>query len=550
MPLVRTVDEPPGATPPDFGAVPPAGGEAAAERLDILVVDDVPEKLLAVETVLAPLQQNLVKATSGREALQLVLKRDFGLIILDINMPGIDGFETAALIRQRRSSAHTPIIFVTSFSTNDTEIYRGYGLGAVDYLFTPIMPEALRSKVSVFIELMKKNREVRRQAEALRRAEEEKLQRQLTETNARLEGETRRNQFFRLSIELLAIATYEGVLTQINPTWQTALGYAESDLKGRALLDLVHPEDQAATREILAAITGRKRAQYFENRFFHQNGTPRWLGWTVAPFPAEGLLYIFARDITERREQENEIRVLNRHLEDQTRHLRTLNQELESFSYSISHDLRAPLRAISGYSEIILGGEAGPIPDEAMKFLRSINGSSLNMLQLIDDFLGFFRVSRQEVKPIQIDMEAAVRQAIGSLQTAAKTRKIAYEFNPLPPAWGDPVMIGQVLVNLLSNAVKFTSRRRKARIEIGGMPGSSPPVYYIKDNGIGFNMDHYSKLFGVFQRLHNEANYPGTGIGLAIVQRIVERHGGKIWAEAKPDAGASFYFTLAAGKAP
>src|SRR3954468_12797249 len=235
------------------------------EEIEILLVDDAPDKLLALEAALSDLEQTVVKATSGPEALRLVLKREFAVILLDINMPGMDGFETAALIRQRKSSAHTPIIFITSFSTADVEVYRGYSLGAVDYLFTPVTPEVLRSKVSVFVELAKKNREIQWQAEALRRAEEERMQRKLDETNARLEWETRRNHFFRLSIELLAIATYDGVFTQTNPTWKN-LGYAEGELYGHSIHEYIHPEDAAATKEVVANILKADTPLYFENR--------------------------------------------------------------------------------------------------------------------------------------------------------------------------------------------------------------------------------------------------------------------------------------------
>jgi two-component system sensor kinase len=149
------------------------------------------------------------------------------------------------------------------------------------------------------------------------------------------------------------------------------------------------------------------------------------------------------------------------------------------------------------------------------------------------------------VKLSQVDMEATTRAAIAALPTSEGKRKITFKIAGLPQAYGDPAMVGQVLVNLLSNAVKFTARRRQTRIEIGCLPASRPVVYYVKDNGIGFNMEHYSKLFGVFQRLHSGADFAGTGIGLAIVQRIIQRHGGRIWAEAEVDAGATFYFTLA-----
>src|SRR3954468_22517897 len=258
------------------------------EPVEILLVDDAPDKLLALEAALGEYGERVVKAESGSEALRLVLKRDFAVILLDINMPGMDGFETAALIRQRKSSAHTPIIFITSFSTADVEVYRGYSLGAVDYLFTPVTPEVLRSKVSVFVELAKKNREIQWQAEALRRAEEERMQRKLDETNARLEWETRRNHFFRLSIELLAISNYQGIFTQTNPTWQKTLGYAENELHGHALQEFIHPEDLGATNETIANILKAETPLYFENRFRAKNGGYHWLGWTIAPFAAEG----------------------------------------------------------------------------------------------------------------------------------------------------------------------------------------------------------------------------------------------------------------------
>ena len=513
------------------------------QPIEILLVDDTPDKLLALEAALSDLGQSVVKAETGSEALRLILKRDFAVILLDINMPGMDGFETAALIRQRKSSAHTPIIFITSFSTADIEVYRGYSLGAVDYLFTPVTPEVLRSKVSVFVELAKKNREIQRQAEALRRADEERLQRKLDETNARLEWETRRNHFFRLSIELLAISNYSGIFTQTNPTWKS-LGYGENELHGHALHEFIHPEDVAATNDVVANILKAETPLYFENRFRAKDGQYRWLGWTIAPFAAEGLLYIFARDMTERRQREEEIRRLNHDLEQRTLSLQMLNQELESFSYSLAHDLRTPLRSITAYSEMLAAGEVGPLSGEVERMLRTIHRNSGRMTQLMDDFLAFFRVARKDVKQEQVVMTAIAREAITTVNVDGK-RMIDFKVGALPPAKGDPAMVLQILVNLLSNAVKFTSLREQGQIEVGCLAERSPPVYYVKDNGVGFNMKYYSRLFGVFERLHRREEFDGTGIGLAIVQKIVQRHGGTVWAESVVDQGATFYFTLA-----
>src|SRR5688572_4249725 len=515
------------------------------DPIEILLVDDTPDKLLALEAALGDMGENLVRAESGSEALRLVLKRDFAVILLDINMPGMDGFETASLIRQRKSSAHTPIIFITSFSTADVEVYRGYSLGAVDYLFTPVTPEVLRSKVTVFVELAKKNREIQRQAEALRRAEEDRMQRKLDETNARLEWETRRNHFFRLSIELLAISNYEGVFTQTNPTWQKTLGYEENELHSHALQEYIHPDDLPATKAVIDNILQADTPLYFENRFRAKDGSYRWLGWTIAPFAAEGLLYIFARDMTERRERENEIRRLNGDLEQRTLSLQLLNQELESFSYSLAHDLRTPLRSITAYSEMMAGGEAGEITSEAMKMVRTIQRNSGRMTQLMDDFLAFFRVARKDVKQEKIVMTSIAREAVATVSVDSK-RQVDFKIGTLPTAKGDPAMVLQVLVNLVSNAVKFTALKERADIEIGCLTDRSPTVYYVKDNGVGFNMKYYSRLFGVFERLHRREEFDGTGIGLAIVQKIVQRHGGSVWAESVIDGGATFYFTLSA----
>ncbi len=547
---------PPATTPalvptPDLPIAPaPAPVNTAREEpIEILIVDDSVEKLLALEAALVDLNQTVIKAYSGAEALRLILKRDFAVILLDINMPGMDGFETATLIRQRKSSAHTPIIFVTSFSTGDVEVYRGYSLGAVDYLFTPVTPEVLRSKVSVFVELAKKNREIQRQAVALRRAEEERLQRKLAEANARIEWETRRNHFFRLSIELLAIATYDGVFTQTNPTWQKALGFAEAELHGRKLTDFIHPDDRPGMEALIENVQRADTPLYFENRFRGSDGSFRWLGWTIAPFAAEGLLYIFARDITERREREEEIRRLNGDLEQRTLTLQMLNQELESFSYSLAHDLRTPLRSIGAYSEMMVTGEAGELPSEVLGMARTINKNSARMSQLMDDFLAFFRVARKDVKQEAIAMTSVVREAIAAVGSDGK-REIEFEVRSLPDAKGDAAMVLQVFINLIANAVKFTGGRPKAQIEIGVVPGRAPTVYFVKDNGVGFNMKYYNRLFGVFERLHRREEFDGTGVGLAIVQKIVQRHGGAVWAEAVVDQGATFYFTLEAGATP
>src|SRR3954466_15722482 len=200
-------------------------------KVNILLVADRRDKLLALSAILTPLAQNLVEAQSGKEALRLLLKNEFAVILMDVSMPGMDGFETASLIRKRPSSEHTPIIFVTSINQTDNHVARGYSLGAVDYILSPIVPEVLRSKVSVFVELHKKSELIKQQSEELRRNEEFRHQRQLADVKDRLEVETRRNRFFTLSIDLLAIAGFDDYFIQLNPVWQGTLGFTENELR-------------------------------------------------------------------------------------------------------------------------------------------------------------------------------------------------------------------------------------------------------------------------------------------------------------------------------
>ena len=216
------------------------------EKVNILLVDDRPDKLMALQAVLNELRQNVVVAKSGKEALRHLLQTEFAVILLDVSMPGMDGYETAALIRKRPATEHTPIIFVTSLNQSENQVSRGYQLGAVDYILSPIIPQVLRSKVAAFVELHKRTEQIKRQGERLRQLEEIAYKRQLTEAVDRLEAETKRNRFFTLSLDMLAIADFDGFMLQLNPTWEKTLGYSEDELKSRPGLDFVHIEDRPA----------------------------------------------------------------------------------------------------------------------------------------------------------------------------------------------------------------------------------------------------------------------------------------------------------------
>ncbi len=250
-------------------------------------------------------------------------------------------------------------------------------------------------------------------------------------------------------------------------------------------------------------------------------------------------------DITERKQSEHEICGLNADLQRRAAELTESNKELEAFSYSVSHDLRAPLRAVDGFSRMVLADYAPKLDDEGRRMLGVIRGEAQRMGRLIDDLLAFSRLGRQPIESASIEMEGMARAVFEELASQEPDKQLRLDLRPLPPTRGSDAMIRQVWVNLIGNAIKFTREREVAEIEIGVWDGGDKGrVYYIKDNGIGFDMCYVDKLFGVFQRLHSQEEFPGTGVGLALVQRIVKRHGGRVWAEGKVGQGATFYFTL------
>jgi two-component system sensor histidine kinase/response regulator len=401
-------------------AAGPASVEPAAppeaERVNLLLVDDQPANLLALEAMLQDLGQHIVKAGSGREALKWLLTNDCAVILLDVKMPEMDGFETAELIRQRDRSRHTPIIFLTAADRSQTQAMRGYAVGAVDYLIKPVVPEFVRSKVTVFVELAKTTELLRRQTERLQISEQ-------------------------------------------------------------------------AARELADA-----RAELVED-------------------------------------------------------LEQKNRELETFSYTVSHDLRAPLRRIESFAKALSETQADRLDDEGRRYLSRIRTSSQEMAQLIDDVLYLSRVTRAELRRQEVDLSALARAIIERLREAEPDRKMDVRIRPGLTTVGDGQLLRIALDNLLENAWKFSAREPEARIEFGVTHLPGEPAYFIRDNGAGFDMSYADRLFTPFQRLHLSSEFPGTGVGLATVQRIIYRHGGRIWAEGGVGQGATFHFTLGRARA-
>lgn len=277
-------------------------------------------------------------------------------------------------------------------------------------------------------------------------------------------------------------------------------------------------------------------------------------GMSIADDDGQKIAFVTITDVTERNRAEEEIRKLNTELElrvaARTAELEFANKELESFSYSVSHDLRAPLRAIDGFAQAVMEDYGPTLPPEGQEYLRTICRGAKRMGDLIDDLLAFSRLGRQPLSRLPVDVRDLVSQCLDDLRPAYKDRSIDFQVAVLPPSLGDRALLKQVWINLLSNAIKFTGRRQHASVQIGVQFNDGKVVYFIRDNGAGFDMRYADKLFGVFQRLHRNDEFEGTGVGLAIVQRIVHRHGGRIWAESELDRGATFYFTVEEGTGP
>ncbi len=535
-------------------------------RVNILLVDDTPENLIALEAVLSDLGQTLVKARSGEEALRLLLRQEFAVILLDVNMPGLNGFETAELIRQRKSTEHIPIIFVSAISTSDTHLFKGYSLGAVDYIFTPVVPDVLRSKVSVFVELLKKTEEVRSQAEQLRLLEEKEHRERLNEAARRIELQTKQNRFFTLSVDLLAITDFQAMFKEVNPAWHLVLGYSEEELKARPFWDRMDESDRALTREALARAVDLQKPIDFEAHYHCADGTPRFFSWTVAPYPAEQLLYLFARDITETRRAEREIRKLNVDLEQRAREvgatnrvlqneistrqraeiaLHESNSALEAFSYSVSHDLRAPLRAMQGFAKVLLE-DYGTILDEMGKECATrIVSAAERMDCLVQDLLIFSRLGHTKLDLTPGRLQESVLEALVTLEYEIKAKNASVDVrDPLPKVLAHSTTLTQVFQNLIGNALKFVPPDRNPTIKVSSDVKSGIATIWIEDNGIGISPENRDRIFKVFERLHGADEYPGTGLGLAIVKKGTERMNGTVGIDSTVGEGSRFWIKL------
>jgi two-component system sensor kinase len=469
-------------------------------RASILLVDNRPDDAVALETLLGPLQQNFVRTATGGEALRFLQENDVAAILLDLDVP--DSFQTAMRIRQEQKTLQTPIIFLTAINSQ-AHFGQQYSLTGVDYIFKPVVPEILRSKVSALIELFDQRQEVRRQS-ALVKAERDFAD-AILDTVA----------------SVVLVLDSEGRILRVNRAFEEITGYTFDHVRGHLLIDYL--EEREAAKEFFKQARGHNEFQ----EYWLVSKTRRRVSLCCTKLSKNfegGYFVVTGRDVTE---------------------LRQRTEELEGFTYSVSHDMRAPVRAIDGFTRILIEEYANSLNDEGRRLLEIVRQNTEKMGQLIDGLLALSRLGREKLILTDFDMTELARAAFEEQKAAGGGhRNISLTLEELPAAYGDKRLIAQVFHNLLANSIKFTRNEQAATIEVGCRPSVGEYVYFVRDNGVGFDMNHAQKLFGTFQRLHAATEFEGSGIGLATVRRIIERHGGRVWAEAETDVGATFYFSL------
>ena len=471
---------------------------------------------------------------SGKEAFESALERKtFDLILSDYNLPGYDGL--SALKHVREKQPELPVIMISG-GLSEEEAVDCLKAGATDYV---LKQRPQRLDTAVRRALVEKDERAAR-----RRAEDEIF---------------RQNLFLRQVIDLnpnfIFAKDRAGRFVLVNHAMAEAHGISVEEMLGRTEADIT-PDAQEVARFLkndLEVMDTLREVFVAEEKITDARGKVRWLQTVKRPIATENRtadrVLGVAVDITESKRAKEEILRLNADLEERvqqrTAQLEALNKELEAFSYSVSHDLRSPLNTIDGFSQILVRLEGEKISDKGKHYLNRIRAATRQMSELIEGLLSLAQLSRDHLRLEVVDLSALSHEVEETFREREPERQVQINIQDGLLAHGDPRLLSAVMRNLLGNAWKFSSKRTAAQIDVGSALGADgQTVYFVKDNGAGFDMAHAEKLFATFERLHSSTDFSGTGVGLTTVKRVIDRHGGRIWAESSVNHGASFYFTL------
>ncbi len=499
----------------------------------ILIVDDRPANLLAMRKVLSKLDAEVIAAGNGNDALALCLDHEFALILLDVDMPGMDGYELAELMRGEPRTAQVPLIFVTASYSDEVHRKRGYSVGAVEYIQKPVDDFILRSKAIVFLELY-----LSRKCLEAELARSEAMAASLREGEGRLRVS---EQKFRNLVENISDLIWEtdaeGRFTYVSPRCVDLLGVLPESLISRGLVDLCRPEDAARVRAALS--DGVRR---LEIAILAADGQAIQTEMSITPItsPSEAVIGHrgITRDITIRKK-------IRAELEQKTAELERSNSDLEQFAYVASHDLREPLRMVNSFLGLLERRIADKLDDESREFISFAMEGAQRMDHLILDLLAYSRIGRNALPKEPVPLGPALDTALGNLTLTMEEYGAGVSIpDEMPSLRVDEVEFVRLFQNLIGNAIKYRHPDRPPRIKVTVARNESCWEFRIEDNGLGIEPQYYDRIFQIFQRLQARDETEGTGIGLAVCKRVVGRYGGRIWVESTPGIGSRFHFTI------
>ena len=533
------------------------------DRVNILMVDDRAENLLALDAILEPLGERLVRAHSGDEALKCLLTEEFAVILLDVQMPGLNGFETAEMIKSRERTRYVPIIFLTAISKDEAYVFRGYSVGAVDYMSKPFQPDVLRSKVSVFVDLYRKQRQLKRQERMLREAAIREVE--LEHRAQLLAQEARTAHIVGTAMDAIIVLDAAHGITLFNSAAERMFGRPASDVLGKRIHDLIPDdglgealtcaEDEAASDDLTPELHAFRGQRVAGERF------PMEATVSCLDVADDRMFTIIARDVTERLRTEEALRTQAESLEQNAAELRALNDALQArqeeleramtarnrFYASMSHELRTPINAIIGYNTLLLDHIYGPLNEKQTHGLQRTHRAANHLLELVNDVLDLSKIEAGKIEltlqPVPFpgiieDLFVTVRPLTDEHETPLELR---IDGSP-KSIISDPRRVRQILLNLLSNAIKF-GRGRPILVE-ALLAAPDHIEIAVTDQGEGIEPDDVSRIFDEFVQLSNSHQLGGTGLGLPISKRLAALLGGELHVQSERGKGSTFRLRL------